>query len=794
MFRLIITLFSIILILTIYFNVTKEPTLISKSIVVDLATISKEPISFEKQIKPILDKRCVVCHGCYDAPCQLKLSSIEGLLRGSSKERIYEPKRISKMEPSRLFIDAKNIDEWRNQDFFPVLNEGEKTQEENLKNSVLYHLLTLKQKYPQSTTGLLSDVFTLELNRKQSCPTIKTIEKYIEKQPEWGMPYAMPNLLKQEHKTLISWIAQGSPALKSPNTSTSLLPQIKEWELFLNQPSNKQKLVSRYLYEHLFHAHIHFKDSSAREFYRLVRSSTPSGEVIDEIATRRPYEDPKTKAFYYRLKKYNPTIVAKSHIVYEFSPQKMKRYRELFLTPKYKVSTLPSYDKKIASNPFKVFASIPEESRYRFLLDDARFFIEGFIKGPVCRGQIALNAIEDHFWVLFFDPKQPIITNNANFIDKMADELQVPINGNNLDLVRIWTNYWKGQRQYMKHKQSWFNKMGKHDLDSALKFIWDGNGDNPNASLSIFRHFDSGSVAYGLLGEPPETTWVIDYPLFERIHYLLVAGFDVYGNLGHRLSIRIYMDFLRMEGENYFLAFLPTNVRKEIRDSWYIGQRENLDRLFSTPKEWLNIEMVTGYSSNNPQQELYDLIKTRVKDSTKNANNMNQCGSINCKKSSSKIDIVYIDSIMGKIAKLRGKNLHLFPDVAFVRVKTDNEKNDLSYTLIRNKAYKNVTSFLEDELERNRSDIANDTMTVLNWLEGSYPNFFFSVELSELETFVELCASIHNDSDYEKFVDKYGIRRTNDKFWKMSDWFIEKHLRNRPISAGLFDLNRYQNR
>ncbi len=36
----------------------------------------------------------------------------------------------------------------------------------------------------------------------------------------------------------------------------------------------KQKLVSRYKYEHLFIGHMHFKGTDEREFYRLVRSST----------------------------------------------------------------------------------------------------------------------------------------------------------------------------------------------------------------------------------------------------------------------------------------------------------------------------------------------------------------------------------------------------------------------------------------------------------------------------------------------------------------------------------------
>mgnify|MGYP000732865784 CR=1 FL=1 len=38
------------------------------------------------------------------------------------------------------------------------------------------------------------------------------------------------------------------------------------------------------------------------------------------------------------------------------------------------------------------------------LLDEAEFFIMNFIKGPVCRGQMALDVIQDRFWVFFIDP------------------------------------------------------------------------------------------------------------------------------------------------------------------------------------------------------------------------------------------------------------------------------------------------------------------------------------------------------------------------------------------------------
>jgi len=366
-----------------------------------LLTMPKENISYNKNVKPLLDKRCVVCHGCYDAPCQLKLSSYEGLQRGASKIKVYDGARFRAAEPTRLGIDAKSPAEWRNKGFHALLNESEKKDAmSNLQDSVLYKMLRLKQLHPQPRTGMISDDVDISLDRKQVCTTAGTFAEFSSQHPHWGMPYAMPNLSNKEYATLVQWIAQGSPGSDVIKPSPKAQSQIQRWETFLNATNLKQQLVSRYLYEHLLQAHIHFGNTSKREFYRLVRSFTPPGETIDEIPTVRPYDDPGPR-FYYRLLRYQPSIVVKDHNVYEWSDQRMQRYRQLFIEPEYEVNSLPSYEPKIASNPFKVYASIPPLSRYQFLLDEARFFIEGFIKGPVCRGQIALNVIEDQFWVFF---------------------------------------------------------------------------------------------------------------------------------------------------------------------------------------------------------------------------------------------------------------------------------------------------------------------------------------------------------------------------------------------------------
>jgi hypothetical protein len=760
-----------------------------------LATTPEKPILYDEHIKPLLERRCVVCHGCADAPCQLKLSSHEGLTRGASKERVYDGERILGASPSRLFIDASGTEEWRTKGFYPVLAEDATSREENLQQSVMYQMLRLKQRHPQARTGKLSADLDIGLDRKQVCPQPDEFDRFSKKHPLWGMPYAMPNLSDEEYRLLVQWLAQGAPAPQGAPPSAVAAMQINEWETFFNGRSAKQQLVSRYIYEHLFQAHLHFADTDAREFFRLVRSSTPPGEPVQEIATIRPFDDPGAAPFYYRLRKYHSSIVAKSHMVYELSAQRMARYRELFLTPEYSVTELPSYAPDISSNPFMVFKPIPVSSRYRFLLDDAHFIIEGFIKGPVCRGQVALNVIEDQFWVVFFDPDHDLSASHPEFLDEMAEYLKLPAEkGDLLRIKKAWDEYAGHQRTYMNARQALFEKMPELDIDSAMEFIWDGDSSNPNAALTIFRHFDSASVHNGLVGDFPESAWIIDYPLLERIHYLLVAGFNVYGNVGHQLITRLYMDFLRMEGEDNFLAFLPVGPRKEIMDSWYVGIRTGMDERIGGPMEWLDVEVVTGYQTGDPQRELYRHIENRLGSLTGGPDDLNRCAQAVCQNPQDVTIEQQAFSAMQKIAGIKSKALSVFPDAAFVRIKTASPETDLAYTLIRNKAYLSVTSLLADERKRDQRDYEHDTLTVIEGLEGSYPNFFFVVAPEELEAFSDHYITIRTVDDYERFVGTYGIRRTSDRFWETADWFQDKYAEQEPIQSGLFDLNRYANR
>src|SRR5688572_18155916 len=123
-----------------------------------LATTPAAPIDYQAAVQPILERRCVVCHGCYDAPCQLKLTSATGISRGGSKQVVYDGARISAADPTRLFIDALTTAEWRTRGFHPVLAERTPGQDTavaageasaNLERSVMYRMLRLKQAEPQ---------------------------------------------------------------------------------------------------------------------------------------------------------------------------------------------------------------------------------------------------------------------------------------------------------------------------------------------------------------------------------------------------------------------------------------------------------------------------------------------------------------------------------------------------------------------------------------------------------------------------------------------------------------------
>ena len=713
------------------------------------------------EVRPILERRCVVCHGCYDAPCQLKLGAWEGIARGASATAVYEQSRLLQARPSRLFVDAQRASEWRQQGFFPVLNERAPTAEANLAASLLYRSLALKREHP---LGVSND-------RKHSCPRIETFDAYARESPMAGMPYGLPALTPGEHEALTRWLAAGAPYEGPPALSSEAARQVAAWETFLNGDSLKERLMSRYLYEHLFLGFLYLDGDPAQRPFRLVRSATPPGMPVSPIATRRPYDDPGVARPYYRLVPEPEAVLAKTHLPYRLSAARMAKFRAWFLAAPYKVDALPDYALETSSNPFVAFAALPVDSRYRFLLDEAEFFIMNFIKGPVCRGQMALDVIEDRFWVFFVDPQVGAGAAAAELLARQAQELRLPAEwGSNSPVLIPWRQYAEHETRYLEAK----NRVLKDVRALDLSVVWDGDaGTNPNAALTVFRHFDSASVVQGMVGEPPKTAWVIGYPLLERIYYLLVAGYDVYGNAGHQLNTRLYMDFLRMEGEFNFLVLLPQAARVPTRDHWYRGSSDATKEYVYGRKAQLNRETGIAYRTADPQRELYGLLRARL------------APALGPRFDLSSIKEAALRRDLEALRAVPGASTAWLPEVAFVRV------DEHWFTLLRDTGHSNVSNLL---FEEKRLLPGENALTVVPGFIGAYPNAIYQVARAELPAFAQAIRGLASEDDYRRFADHFAVRRTDPAFWATSDAMAEAYARSAPREAGLFDYNRLENR
>lgn len=731
---------------------------------------------FQEHIKPLLEHRCTVCHGCYDAPCQLKMEAREGLFRGAHKDKVYDGTRLLGAELTRLFEDADSTAQWRDKGFFPVINERSASADANVQGSVLAQMLQLKQQHPLPTRAVLPDSFDFSLNRDWHCPKIESFDAYAEDYPLWGMPYGLPGLSEREHDRLIRWLEDGAPAGAPAPIGSELQQAVQQWEQFFNADALKAQLTNRYLYEHLFLANLYF-DADRDVFFKLVRSRTPPGEPIERISTRRPFDDPQVDRVYYRLWRDPSSIVVKNHLPYALTAERMARWREWFLQADYTVTELPGYEPEQAANPFATFVELPVKARYRFLLDEAEFTIMNFIKGPVCRGQVALNVIQDHFWVSFVDPAFTASKWDGEFLARNSEHLQLPAGvGNTLLPLTNWRRYSQLQKDYLAAKATHLSEtLGDRD-PLTIAMIWDGEGRNTNAALTIFRHSDSASVHQGFIGSAPKTSWVIDYPLLERIHYLLVAGFDVYGNTSHQLLSRLYMDFLRMEGEMNFINFLPKAVQEPTIAHWYRDAEKDLKEYLDVYQSHLQVNTALNYPSDQDhQQTLYRLLTKRLQPVLSDEHQLNTLALTEPARKA-----------LRSLQALEGEALRVLPPTTVVYV-----PDAALFTLIHHNAYSNLSSLFMEQ-ERRLPD--EDTLTVAAGIIGSYPNSFLMMDEQDIPDFVAQMRALSDERDYRKLKDRYGVRRSDPNFWDISDDIHALYRERVGVQAGLLDYNRLENR
>lgn len=748
-------------------------------------------VDYQRDIKPIFEQKCIACHACYDAPCQLKLTSNEGVQRGASKDPVYNGARTADALPSRLYVDALGEAAWRERGFFSVLNAPDG------QAPLLLQSLALGMQAPWGENKRLPDNLDLSINRSNQCSQPQEYEQFARKHPQAGMPFAVTGLTNQEYETVHNWLAQGA---KVPAQTVKLSVQLQhaqtQWETWLNKGGERNQLVARYLYEHWFLAHLYFSDLSDHDqqtFFEIVRSRTPTGEPIEIIATLRPNDDPEGE-FYYRLQPHIESRVHKTHVTYALSNQKLHHLEQLFFSTDWAIKNMPNYHQDYAANPFYTYNAIPASARYQFLLDDAEYFVRSFIRGPVCRGQIATDVIRDQFWVSFQDPEHDLFVTDASHQTQVRDWLSLPgLNSNLLGMGSDWLSYRQDRNRYLTYRQQAYAK--QYPQGPALNHIWDGDSHNSQALLTVFRHHDSASVVNGWQGATPKTMWVMDYPLLERTYYALVANFNVYGSVSHQAKTRLYFDLIRNGAEANQLRFLPSEQRNTLLRSWY--QDSGRLKLFTS---YADVDETTpSQITTDAKQPLRDfsqqILTTLPLAVTGPTDKLNRCQQQDCNAHSEGLFITAEQArINDQLRRLTGRSTRLLPvikalpEVTLLRIESENERYVVS--LLHNRDHSNVAFMLGEE-RRLRPE--NDTLTILPGIIGSYPNFIFNVKLEQLADFITGLTLVKQPEDLHAIADHFGIRRTHPDFWF---YFHDMHSylkETQPIAAGLLDMNRYEN-
>ena len=449
-------------------------------------------------------------------------------------------------------------------------------------------------------------------------------------------------------------------------------------------------------------------------------------------------------------------------------------------------TALPGAGPRHRANPFETFEAIPAVARYQFMLDNAEYFVRTFIRGPVCRGQIATDVIRDNFWALFQEPAFDRYITDAEYRGKATPLLAMPGQIDDVgSVLSLWHAYRDKRNDYEKLRREAYAEMPAPRWST----LWAGND---NALLSIFRHFDSASVTKGLVGDVPLTVWLFDYPLFERTYYQLAVNFDVYGNVSHQLQTRLYFDLIRNGAEINFLRLMPADQRKAILGDWY----QNSGKV----KMWMDYEDIDTdtpsgikLDSRNPKRDFGLKLLQRTGSLNAAPDPINRCQGAFCSRPQISEEFRNAEQSLSRLVSRPAAGLKVInqlPEATMLRIEGQDGQRQV-YSLLRNRAHSNV-AFLLGEAYRYQPGL--DTLTLYPGVLTSYPNFIFNIPTKDVPEFVEDMEYAKDDAaKFERIVMRWGVRRSHPAFWHYFHDLNSYIKETEPVEAGVLDMNRYEN-
>ncbi|MGD2055238.1 MAG: fatty acid cis/trans isomerase [Gammaproteobacteria bacterium] len=741
-------------------------------------------------IQPLFNRRCIACHGCLGSPCNVKLDSFRGVDRGGFGLNAYSNHFGS--YPRTDMDAADSIPAWRRIGFYPVLSRAGSAQK-NLDNSLLYQMVAAGMRNRPGFSRAALDGLRPDRFKAQCAATSTELSEQLKQHEALGMPFGLPAISSTEFATLKSWVAAGSPgpdkAMQQKALEVANREAVTAWEAFFNADDPRTRLVSRYIFQHVFLATIVLTDSPGDQF-RLVRSSTPPVRVVNDssgnkqveyppvkvIGTGLPYDDPYSYAgvdkFWYRLEKRTEPPVQKNHFIWRLAPDDIGHLKRLFaidsgagwdqsadMNPRYGIE-----------NPFYQFAAIPAESRYRFILENAEVMVGGITYGPVCNGQTATYAVKDQFWVFFLDPDHdPSVQEPLLGLSNAKPLMNRSVFGNAAYLHAF------AATKARLEPEGW-----------SLDAIWDGDGDNGNAWLTVMRHQTNVSVLKGARGGMPRSLWLISYAGFERMYYDTVAGFAYWEGDPEKLGTLLFFNFLRQSFEDHFLLLLPQHYREAVRDTWTQGIGEL--GLAMVPFAGARQPTRVAVTGDKPLNELVSLIARRLGPAIS--------GLPDPLNPQVKPDVDLAAPMQGfddferaistLTAVAHRPFVHILPSVMVLRLNHRGEHR--IYSLVANHVYETQYTLLFQYGEALPDD---DTMSVYPTLVNGFPNLFVDLDLDKAPGFLSELAAIKSEADWHRFELRYGILRNSERFWTFYDWLNDWNFSERGDDAGWLDLTYY---
>jgi hypothetical protein len=720
------------------------------------------------KVQPLLASRCVACHSCYEAPCLMHLTSYEGLQRGLTKNERFG--LVEDLPPNRL-KDAPiykglnntpkwNQPEWLHREFYPVFQLGDNGKLD-LKNS-LFSMALEKGKNHTQNFSLNADDYPSGHTCSQSTEELAEAHQLY---PMMGMPYALPALEESEYKILNDWMKKGA---RGPTNETrkvwnepSQPETVNKFEKFFNGATPKAKLVTRYIYEHSYFAHIHFKGTPHDEFYEIIRASNAIGdprEIVTEMAN-----DPIRTNFVYRLRRVHEVIARKTHNVWDLNEQDLNEWRNLFFE-----SSWPDEDKivefdtglsgKDRKNPMVYFKIIPSKVRYAFMVRNADMLIGEVVRSPSCTGKVATLAIKDHFWVFFLS-----IKGNEKFekVNHQAPQ----------SLKEVITNTVKQKIFNEKIPKNEVPTFNEQDLDT-------------NMSLSIFRHFTTVTVNKGLWGGDPQNIWVFDYDNYEDLYYNLVVNYKPWLAATHQVLTWEHMVKNRKIAEKRFIDFFLEGDSQCKNCARWVWERWEKGVLKRTGQE----EIKMNDAVKRAQNKLHSVMARDVSSEVDELNSYTRKASQYSKSEIGEWENQML-ALTHKMNKVRYKD---FPDLMYIKLSDENGKENI-YSLIVDRTYKTNNNIAAGIINQNMVFVPEaNRIVIIKGILGNHPNLIFNLKREDAADFIDKLKLIQSLQDWVDFRSSFALKRNDPQFWKVYDDILEWQFKHDSLNAGIIDLNLYQ--